>query len=195
MNRLDSDVRSSPRVRTSLTHPLRIDQIDVGGAGGAGGAIGITFCPGKCGPSAQRYIWERDLDADLDVVAAWGPEAVVTLIEDHEFRMLKVPDLGQRIRARGIDWYHLPIVDVSVPDARFETDWREAGPTLKGHLEAGDRVLVHCRGGLGRAGTIAARLLIELGVKGGEAVRRVRAARPGAIETAAQCDYVLRMDR
>ena len=27
-------------------------------------------------------------------------------------------------------------------------------------------VVVHCRGGLGRAGTVAARLLIELGAEG-----------------------------
>ena len=41
-------------------------------------------------------------------------------------------------------------------------------------------VLVHCRGGLGRAGTIAARLLIELGVEPAKAIEDVRAVRPGS---------------
>jgi ADP-ribosyl-[dinitrogen reductase] hydrolase len=40
-------------------------------------------------------------------------------------------------------------------------------------------------------GTIAARLLAELGVPAAEAVRRVRKARPGAIETAEQEGHAL----
>jgi len=52
-------------------------------------------------------------------------------------------------------------------------------------------VLIHCTGGLGRSGMIAARLLVELGEEPRLAMQRVRAARPGAIETAAQEAYVL----
>ena len=58
-------------------------------------------------------------------------------------------------------------------------------------LRSGRDVLVHCRGGLGRAGTIAARLLIELGMEPATAIRQVRAVRPGAIETLEQEKYVL----
>jgi len=192
MNPNDRSARPRPEIRTSLTHPLRIGEV---AAGGAGGLIGITFCPGKCGSSTKGYRWDRDLDTDLDVIAAWGAKALVTLIEEHEFSMLGVPDLGDRVRAKGIAWHHLPIVDVDIPDSRFEIGWKTAGPTLRKRLEDGGRVLVHCRGGLGRAGTVAARLLIELGAEGEDAVRRVRAARPGAIETRAQLDYVGRLVR
>ncbi|HLT25149.1 MAG TPA: cyclin-dependent kinase inhibitor 3 family protein [Zeimonas sp.] len=174
--------------RTSRTHPIRIDEVT---AGDAGGRIGITFCPGQCGPGASEYHWERDLATDLDAVARWHPDAVVTLVERHELDVLGVPRLGEQIMARGIDWHHLPIVDVRPPDERFEARWRTSGPMLNRLLRRGGRVLVHCRGGLGRAGTVAARLLVELGVPPDEAVRRVRDARPGAIETTAQLHYVL----
>ncbi|TXL64106.1 cyclin-dependent kinase inhibitor 3 family protein [Zeimonas arvi] len=177
-------------MRTSETHPLRIDEI---AAGSAGGVIGITFCPGKQGDSYSGAPWARDLEADLDAIARWQPGAMLTLIEDHEFDMLGVPRLGERARARGIAWHHLPIVDVQPPDERFESLWVERSPGLVRLLRDGGRVLVHCRGGLGRAGTVAALLLVGIGLPGGEAVRRVRAARPGAIETAAQLRYV--MDR
>ena len=40
-------------------------------------------------------------------------------------------------------------------------------------------VLVHCRGGLGRAGTIAARLLIELGMEPTKAIASVRSGTTG----------------
>lgn len=176
------------KVRTSLTHPLRIDQVE---ADAAGGRIGITFCPGKQGSSIRGYRWERDLQADLDVIATLQPRAVVTLIEDHEFKDLGVPQLGDQVQARGIQWHHLPIPDVSAPDARFEAAWQTSGPVLLGFLRSGGNVVVHCRGGLGRAGTVAARLLIELGVPAAEAIVRVRQQRRGAIETADQERYVL----
>ena len=179
-------------VRTSRSHPLRIDEVI---AGECGGLIGITFCPGKCGPSLYDFRWERDLAADLDVIVAWGARAVVTLIEAHEFALLGVPDLGARVRARGLDWHPLPIPDVQPPGARFEAGWQRSGPVLRNALLAGQRVLVHCRGGLGRAGTVAARLLVELGVPAAEAIRRVRAARPGSIETIQQEQYVLDLSR
>lgn len=88
-------------------------------------------------------------------------------------------------------WFHLPIVDASTPDAAFEREWDKVAGGLNARLRNGENVLVHCRGGLGRAGTIAARLLIELGWKPGDAIARVRAVRPGAIETRAQEKYVL----
>jgi protein-tyrosine phosphatase len=127
------------------------------------------------------------------VIRRWQPAAVVTLIEDHEFIELGIPHLGPQVRAHGIAWHHLPIVDVHPPDARFETRWQRSGPQLIACLSAGGRVLVHCRGGLGRAGTVAARMLVEMDVPAREAVARVRQARPGAIETADQLDYVLRL--
>jgi ADP-ribosyl-[dinitrogen reductase] hydrolase len=43
---------------------------------------------------------------------------------------------------------------------------------------------------LGRTGTIAGRLLVEFGDSPEEAIRKVRAARPGSIETRAQEQYV-----
>jgi ADP-ribosyl-[dinitrogen reductase] hydrolase len=87
-------------------------------------------------------------------------------------------------------WYHLAIVDASIPDQRFEQEWEIAGEEVRALLRGGHDVLVHCRGGLGRAGTIAARLLVELGMDPAEAIARVRAVRPGAIETREQERFV-----
>jgi ADP-ribosyl-[dinitrogen reductase] hydrolase len=104
---------------------------------------------------------------------------------------LKVSRLGEEVRARHMDWLHLPIRDVSVPDAAFEANWEHAGEAIRARLRAGFDVLVHCKGGLGRAGTIAARLLAELGWDADEAIFAVRAVRHGAIETLAQQRHVL----
>lgn len=93
--------------------------------------------------------------------------------------------------SRHMAWHHLPIRDVSVPCARFEAQWQDRGEALRSLLRHGFKVLVHCKGGLGRAGTIAARLLAELGTDPADAVSMVRKVRPGAIETEAQRRHVL----
>ena len=181
---------SHQAARTSLSHPLRIDEVK---AGDAGGLIGITFCPGKSDTSLFGWDWKRDLAVDLDAIALWRPCAVVTLVEDHELELLGVSELGVQVRARGMAWHHLPIVDVQPPDTRFEVQWQSVGLELLAALVAVGRVLVHCRAGLGRAGTVAARLLVELGVPARDAIGRVRRARPGAIETDPQHRYVLNL--
>jgi ADP-ribosylglycohydrolase len=173
------------KTRTSESHPLEIAELKVGG-----GVVGVTLCPGKRGPALGGYRWERDLASDVEVIRRWGASAVVTLIEEHEFETLEVVGLGGAIAAAGIEWHHLPVTDVLPPDARFELRWQYAGVRLRERLRAGQRVLVHCRGGLGRAGSVAARLLVEFGERPAVAVHRVRAVRPGAIETEAQERWV-----
>jgi ADP-ribosyl-[dinitrogen reductase] hydrolase len=174
--------------RTSLTHPLKIAALS---AGPIFGRVGITFCPGKYDPHAMSGHWDRDLSLDLDAIRVWGAAAVVTLVEQNELLLLRVEQLGEEVTRRKMLWFHLPIVDVSTPDEEFEQRWAVTGDALRNLLRSGRDVLVHCRGGLGRAGIIGARLLIELGMEPTAAVRQVRAARPGAIETREQEKYVL----
>jgi ADP-ribosyl-[dinitrogen reductase] hydrolase len=89
-----------------------------------------------------------------------------------------------------MEWLHLPIRDRGVPGEDFEAAWVQAGERLRDRLRAGFNLLVHCMGGLGRAGTIASRLLVELGWSPEEAIRAVRKVRPGALETDEQEDFV-----
>jgi ADP-ribosyl-[dinitrogen reductase] hydrolase len=135
--------------------------------------------------------WDRDLAADLDVIRKWGAAAVVTLLEAHEFTLLRVQQLGAEVARRDMSWFHLPIADVRTPDQKFEQAWESAGKELRSMMRNGLDVLVHCRGGLGRAGTIAARLLVELGVEPLTAIAKVREVRPGAIETRDQEKFVM----
>lgn len=105
-------------------------------------------------------------------------------------KMLKVPLLGDEVQRLGMIWVHLPIHDYSVPSPAFEKNWLIYGKYIRARLRNGDNIVIHCKGGLGRAGMMAARLLAELGVDPERAIRHVRMAREGAIETPGQLALV-----
>lgn len=171
-------------IKNSFNSPLQIAEVLLEPNEGR---LGLTLCPGKKDSSRN---WDRDLKEDVRVIRAWGASTVVTLIEDHEFHLLGIENLEQEVRAQGMNWMHLPIIDVGVPDKRFEDSWVLAGAILHQRLDAGDRIVIHCRGGLGRTGLVAGRILVERGCIPQTAIHRVRAVRPHAIETAAQERYV-----
>lgn len=181
--------RSADATRGAASDPLRIAEIHTWRSGGA---IGVTFAPGKKQADGLTGAHDRDLQADLDIVAAWGASVVLTLVEDHELEALRIQAIGREVRRRHMAWAHWPIPDVEAPDAAFDEAWPTRSAALRRVIDCGGRVLVHCKGGLGRAGTIAARLLVEMGTAPIEAIRMVRHARPGAIETIEQARWVAR---
>lgn len=183
-------ILEDPVHRTSLSHPLQIAGLSVGANGGN---IGVTFAPGKHQKVAMTGSWCRDLELDLASVAAWGCRHMLSLIEPWEFDDLEIGSLPERARAHGLHWHGLPIRDGEAPDAQFLDEWRRLGPVLTNDLLRGDKVVVHCKGGLGRAGTVASMLLLESRscLSAEEAMARVRSARPGAVETAEQERFLL----
>ena len=169
--------------------PLRIAAVT---PGDGHGRIGVTLCPGKTDPGGISGTWTRDLETDLDAIQRWGATAVVSLITDEEIDLLSVGDLPKGVRDRQMEWWQAPIPDGRTPGPEFEEVWAVAGEAIRDRLQLGFDVLIHCRGGLGRAGTIAARLLVELGARPNDAIRRVRDARSRyAIETRSQEAHVV----
>ena len=57
-------------------------------------------------------------------------------------------------------------------------------------LGRGGKILLQCAAGLGRAGTIAGRLLIGSGKLPEDAIDEIRTARPGTIESESQEKYL-----
>jgi protein-tyrosine phosphatase len=164
-----------PTLKDSTSSPLQIAEISFDkGEGG----LGLTTCPGK----KDLHKWNRDLEEDLSVIRDWGASTVVTLIEAHEFDLLNVGRLAEEVQKLGLRWIHLPICDVNVPDRRFEQEWVVAGPEIHGRIRAGEKILIHCRGGLGRTGLVAGLILVERGCAPRDAIQQVRAVRPHAIE-------------
>lgn len=131
---------------------------------------------------------DGDLAADLAVIIAWKPDFVISLVEPEELAKLGLESLPEHLRIIARQWLALPIPDYGIPSpeapvAALLTHLAEA-------LQAGGAVLVHCHGGRGRSGMIAAALLARFDTPATDAIGAVRAARPGAIETAEQESWI-----
>jgi ADP-ribosyl-[dinitrogen reductase] hydrolase len=162
-------------------------------AGPTCGRIGMTICPGKKQTDALSGAWDRTLDEDMEAIKAFEAAALITLMPDGELQSLRVSSGQIRDKASvlGIEWFQLPIPDQGIPDRAFEAAWAVVEPRLLALLRAGRNIAIHCKGGLGRTGTIAALLLVELGADPRVAIQSVRNARAGAIENIQQEQYVL----
>ena len=170
----------------AMPPPLHIDTIDAFG----GAIIGMSQCPGRRFPGEPP----NDLSRDLATIEDWGASTLLSLVETPEFARMGVPDFADAVARTRLTWLHVPIADMRTPSPATLAAWHQQRGALRAALERGDKVLVHCAFGLGRTGMLVARLLVDAGLEPGEAIARVRKARPGTIETAAQAAFV-RQDR
>ena len=123
--------------KTSVTHPLRIDRMSCGA-----GVVGMTLCPGKHASSAFGGYWERDLGLDLREIVDWGATTLVSIIERSELSAFGVSNLDEAAEEVGLEWHHLPIKDVHIPDERFERRWTYSGQVLRRRLQSGERLVL-----------------------------------------------------
>lgn len=123
---------------------------------------------------------------DFAAVRVWGADLVLSLVRDEEAVRAGASDLSAQFEREGITSIRAPIIDYGSPDEDFEIDWPAHRARAMAVLKKGGKVLVHCRGGQGRSGTIAAALLIAGGLAPADAIGEVRLSRPAAIETAGQ---------
>lgn len=143
------------------------------------GLVALSQCPGL----------NESYTSDLQVIREWKPSFVVTLLTAKELEGLTARALSGDIPSIGARWVHFPIGDFGVPDADGEKNWPKISTKIQAALNGGGRVLVHCRGGCGRSGMIALRLMVEMGESVGAALSRLRYVRHCAVETDPQYDW------
>ena len=149
--------------------------------GVGGGSLAISQLPGLQGAYA----------ADLAFIRDWKPSIVVSATTRGEHAEARVEALGKDIPESGARWMHLPIEDYGTPNADFMRAWPDARNAILKALRGKGRVLIHCKGGCGRSGMLALRLMVEAGADAVEALLRLRKVRPCAIETDAQLRWAV----
>ena len=174
--------------QTSEDSPIRVDFLP-DGVTSLPGRVGLTFAPGK-----KDWHWDRCLEADLTRLHdELGVSVLVCLLEAFELDELHMSGYEPAVSRAGMALYRLPIRDVSVPTSLQDTQRTVA--YILGRARAGENVAIHCRGGLGRTGLVAACCLVALGRGARESIALVRNTRENAVETTEQARWVEEFER
>ena len=178
-------------VGTSETDPIPVDFLPDNELG-TPGRLGMTFAPGMWAGSV-RGRWERDLAADMrELEVEHETDVLVSLIEDHEYRGYQIPELLERDSFGNIEILRFAIKDMGVPQEAESEKFEAFVQDVVQRLEQSQNVVVHCRGGLGRTGTLAACVIVALGRHiADEAIAATREARKGTVQTREQEAFVL----
>lgn len=181
--------------RTSESHPIRVDFIK-SDTHPILNQIGVTLAPGKkqSNPLSGED-WNRDVRVDLTrMKEVFGMQKLVSMIEPFEYRELGIEDLPDQCAELGIEHHVHSILDGSLPSdvVAFKLDME----ILMADLLEGTRLVIHCKGGLGRAALTAACLIIRASdgeVSPEDAIALVQQARgTGALADRKQREFVKR---
>jgi protein-tyrosine phosphatase len=138
--------------------------------------------PGRLWLAGRRYVGP-DPEAAL---ASVGAGVVVCLCESGELEA-RYPRYVDWLETGPAVWW--PVPDLHAPPIESA---RALVADVVAHLDAGEGVLVHCGAGMGRAGTVAAAVLVHYGVPRERALATVAESRPGAgPEVGAQQDLLV----
>ena len=118
----------------------------------------------------------RDHDDDLPALWDAGIRTVISLI--HTPRRQKVYEDA------GFAYLSSPVPDGEPPT------FDQMGRVINFYRASPSAAAVHCHAGLGRTGTIVAACLMSEGHYVRDAIRIVRGARPGTIETSSQSSFL-----
>jgi protein-tyrosine phosphatase len=144
-------------------------------------ALVLTACPGTKG---------TDLKASLEQLKAQGVEAVVTALSYEEMEKAGVAQLPDLVQELGMKWCYQPIEDDCAPNDDFDGGWQQNSAKLQSVLDNGGKVALHCMGGSGRTGLLAAHVLLERGWDLDTIKTEVKALRPSAFTKPVQVEYI-----
>ncbi|KAH7908611.1 phosphatases II [Hygrophoropsis aurantiaca] len=135
------------------------------------GNLLLSSCPGKkvrlSGPVKGRGTVCRDLGLDLRRIKDLGVRCIVCCLDDEELQFLGVswPEYYQAAHRIDLDVLRIPLPEGLTPLTPASLD-AHLKRLIDNYTLLGFPILVHCRGGVGRAGLVACCWMLKLGLCG-----------------------------
>ncbi|KAG1800523.1 hypothetical protein EV424DRAFT_1587116 [Suillus variegatus] len=135
------------------------------------GNLMLSSCPGKkvrlAGPVRGRSAVCRDLDTDLRRISQVGARCIVCCLDDEELDFLGIcwSDYVSSAHRAGMDILRIPLPEGLAPLSPQSLD-ESLTKLIDNYTMRGASILVHCRGGLGRAGLVACCWVLKIGLCG-----------------------------
>ena len=152
------------------------------------GKLGLCSCPGTLLDSNSQII---GIENTLKIFKNNHIDIIVSLLETSELKSLGCDNLTKEIELNNFVWFHFPITDFDIPTKDSLSELNLLLSDLDNFLKKEKNIIIHCKAGLGRTGTIASLLLTKLGISTKNAVQYIRKYRPGSIDTDEQKNFVL----
>ena len=155
------------------------------------GTLIVSSCPGFSKVDGAN----EDRKAEhLAFLFDQGINLVISLTPEDERSALGVADMPERIQTAGMDWIEAPVVNFGTPDEDGMQPFQAMIDEASSRLQSGQKVLIHCRGGTGRAGKAAAIILMRGGMPADLAISTLRDHRAGCVQTPEQEEFVRAYD-
>lgn len=145
------------------------------------GTLAISPCPGVKTSYAHG----------LQTLITFAPSIVISMTTLEEMRDIGAQSLPEDLARNDIKWLHFSVQDYDAASPEAEPIWAVISQTVRIALGEGQKVLVHCKGGCGRSGMVALRIMVEHGEDPQAALTRLRDVRPCACETKSQTDWAI----
>ena len=145
--------------------------------------LGVSQFPGK---NLQNIFDLSSFSNDLQIIKKQKVKIVVSLLPDNEKNKLGLDDLIWS--KEEVEYIQFPVNDFSVPPKKKFNELKKLISFIKENLMLSKHVLIHCNGGKGRSGMIAA--LVLKAMKEKDPIKKVREKVIGAIETEEQEIFV-----
>lgn len=154
----------------------------------------LMSCPGVRFAAGEAIAADRFLLEDLGRLETQDTRMVLSCLCQAELT-LGVDRYAKEYKRRGVAWHVVPIADMSAPSPEQDIALDRVFSTAEPLLATGGRIAIHCLAGLGRTGTVAARLAMKYGLTAAQAIAFIRAGHDSkAIETPEQETYLLTRD-
>lgn len=129
------------------------------------------------------------IEDEFKGIAAFGIHQIVSFLEPSEAKELGLQDEAALSQANGMKFVSFPIVDRGLPQS--VDAYVKLVHQLHQQIQQGKNTVIHCRGGIGRTGIVAAGILVLDGMSVDDAFTLLSEKRGvGMPDTEEQRDWV-----